>query len=147
MAAGKYPEALAKFEQVISTGAATNEGNEQRLFATIGKAECLAATGQAAAGIKLLEEIIDNQDSSDAKLFGRAYNALGACYAKSSKPKEAVLAYLHTDLLFNSDSETHAEALYRLSKLWGDINQPDRAKRVREALQNNYPDSRWATRK
>ena len=147
MAAGKYPDALAKFEQVISTGAATNEGNEQRLFATIGKAECLAASGQSAVGIKLLEEIIEKQDSSDGKLFGRAYNALGACYAKSGKPKEAVLAYLHTDLLFNSESETHAESLYRLSKLWGDINQPDRVKRARESLQSNYPDSRWAARK
>ena len=39
----------------------------------------------------------------------------------------------------------HAESLYHLTKLWGDINQPDRGKRARDSLQNSYPTSRWAT--
>jgi tetratricopeptide (TPR) repeat protein len=147
MAAGKYPEALAKFEQVINSSLTVGEITEQKMYATVGKAQCLAATGKADAGIKLLEEIIAGQDSSDGKLFGRTYNALGACYAKAGKPKDAVLAYLHTDLLFNSDADAHAESLYYLSKLWGDINQPDRGKRARDTLQNSYPTSRWAQMK
>jgi tetratricopeptide (TPR) repeat protein len=147
MAAGKYAEALTKFELVINSSLTVGEITEQKMYATVGKAQCLALTGKPDAGIKLLEEIIAGQDSSDEKLFGRTYNALGACYAKAGKPKDAVLAYLHTDLLFNSDADAHAESLYYLSKLWGEITQPDRGKRARDTLQNTYPTSRWAQMK
>ena len=46
MAAGKYPEALAKFEQVINSSLTTREITEQKMYATVGKAQCLAATRQ-----------------------------------------------------------------------------------------------------
>lgn len=147
MAAGKYPEALAKFEQVLNSSAATGDTAEHKLDATIGKAQCLAGTGKPAEGIKMLKELIDSQESTEVRLFGRAYNALGACYVRAGNNKEALWAYLRTDLIFNSDPETHAEALYRLTKLWTDEKQPDRAKRARETLQGDYGSSRWANMK
>ena len=78
-------------------------------------------------------------------LFARAYNALGRCYMKQNKPKDAVLALLHTDVLFYADADAHAEALYYLSKLWSDINKSDRAVAARSTLRERYAGSIWAT--
>lgn len=147
VAAGKHAEALAKFEQVLASGLATPEAAEQKMHATVGKAVCLAAAQQHEAAIKLLEELIANNDPSDARLFGRVYNALGTCYLKSGKTKDALLAFLHTDVLFYADPEAHAEALFYLSKLWNDVNQADRATRARALLQSSYAGSRWASMK
>jgi tetratricopeptide (TPR) repeat protein len=141
---GKYAEALPGFEQVLSSGLTTPEALEQKMHATVGKAVCLAATGKADEGIQIIEDLIAKNDPADATLFGRAYNALGACYMKTGKTKDALLAYLHTDVLFYRDPDTHAEALYHLSKLWGDIGKSDRAVRARGLLTSQYAGSRWA---
>jgi tetratricopeptide (TPR) repeat protein len=147
-AAGKYPDALAKFELVLSSAVSSPDAAEQRMFATAGKGACLAASGKPDEGIKLLEDLIASEDASDERLLARAYNALGACYTKTNRLKDARLAYLHTDLLFGSaDPEAHAEALYYLTKLWAGENQVDRAKRCRATLQEDYAGSRWAAMK
>ncbi len=143
-AEGKYPEALAAYDQILASGLNTPEAAVQKMHATVGRAVCLAATGKHEEGITIIEDLIAKNDPSDAALFGRAYNALGACYEKSGKPQDALMAYLHTDILFFKDSESHAEALYRLSKLWAAVNKSDRAVEARSTLQGRYPGSRWA---
>ena len=143
-AEGKYPEALAAYDQILASGLNTPEAAVQKMHATVGRAVCLAATGKHEEGITIIEDLIAKNDPSDASLFGRAYNALGACYEKAGKPQDALMAYLHTDILFFKDSESHAEALYRLSKLWAAVNKSDRAVEARSTLQSRYPGSRWA---
>ncbi|MCU0870922.1 MAG: tetratricopeptide repeat protein [Pirellulaceae bacterium] len=143
-AEGKYPEALTAYDQILASGLNTPEAAVQKMHATVGRAVCLAATGKHDEGIAIIEDLIAKNDPSDASLFGRAYNALGACYAKAGKPQDALMAYLHTDVLFFKDSESHAEALYHLSKLWAAVNKSDRAVEARSTLQSRYPGSRWA---
>jgi len=144
-AAGSYAEALPVFEEVLSSGLNTPEAAEQKLQATVGRAVCLAATDRADEGIKIVQDLIAKNDPNDANLYGRAYNALGACYEKAGKTKEALLAYLHTDVLYFTNRQAHAEALYHLSKLWDQVNKADRAVKARSLLQSRYPGSRWAT--
>lgn len=139
----KFPEAQAKYESIITTGESGPEINRQKLFATIGKASCLAETGNADEGIKLLEGVIRDNDSKDAVLFAKTYNALGTCYLKNNRSKDALLAYLHVDLMFNSDGEAHAEALYHLAKLWAEMNKADRALAARTLLKEYYAGSIW----
>ena len=79
-----------------------------------------------------------------ARMIARLYNALGRCYLKQNKPKDAVMAYLHTDVLFYADADAHAEALFHLSKLWSDINKSDRAVAARNTLRERYAGSVWA---
>jgi tetratricopeptide (TPR) repeat protein len=143
-AEGKDAEALPLFEQVLSSGLNTPDALEQKMYATVGKAVSLAAAGSADQGVAIIEDLIAKNDPSDMTLFGRAYNALGACYMKTGKTQEALLAYLHTDVLFFADPESHAEALYYLSKLWADANRSDRAVQARSTLQTRYAGSRWA---
>ena len=62
----------------------------------------------------------------------------------SNKPKDALMAYLHVDILFYGDSETHAESLYHLGKLWQVAKNQDRAAAAVNLLKQRYAGSVWA---
>lgn len=141
----KFAEALDKFQAVASSSESTPEAATQKLLATAGKAVCLAETGKADEGISLLQAIIKDHNPEDDKvLFARTYNALGNCYLKQHKTKEALQAFLFTDILFDVDADAHAEALFHLSKLWADVNKTERANQAKAALKDRYGGSVWA---
>ena len=143
----QYPQALTSYEAVLQVKPTTPEDRLQFTLAQVGKARCLAETGKSQDGITLLRKVLqDNDPKQNSRLFGRAYNALGACYRKDNKPQDALLAYLHTDLLFYSDPSVHAEALYYLKKLWTSVKKADRANRARALLQQRYASSVWANK-
>jgi hypothetical protein len=86
--AGKHDEALTNFDRVLSSGLSTAAAVEQKMHATVGRAVCLAATGRSEEGIKIIHDLIAKNDPNDPDLFGRAYNALGACYVKAGATKK-----------------------------------------------------------
>jgi tetratricopeptide (TPR) repeat protein len=142
---GKFDEAAAAFDAVLKL-AATESGeliDAQKQAATIGKAACLAQTGKQAEAIQLLEEVIAKADPEQAELHALAYNALGASYRKAGNTKGALLAYLHVDVLYNSYSSAHAEALANLAQLWKEIGNADRALESEQLLAERYPSSKW----
>jgi len=138
-----YRAAYAKFQTVLDASGDIPGAQKQKNFATLGRAACLAATPKYAEGIKLVEKIIDKGDPEDITLFARAYNTLGTCYLKSDRPKDALLAYLHVDILFYGDPESHAEALFHLCDLWEKVGHPERAVKSRNLLRQRYPGSVW----
>jgi tetratricopeptide (TPR) repeat protein len=144
MAQGKFAEAAAKFDAVISGSIDTPAATREKRMAEIGKAVCQAESGQHEQAIQALQVIIQENDASDMELFGRAYNALGRCHLKANRAKEALLAYLHTDILFYNTPDVHAEALYNLGKLWDQANKADRAVAARNLLTQRYAGSVWA---
>ena len=113
-------------------------------LAQVGLATTMAELGQAAAAVPILEDVILQNDPSDAELFARAHNALGACYRQLKQPEDAVLAYLYVDTLFSRDADAHAEALYYLSQLWPQVNKPQEALKSREMLKSRYAGTDWA---
>ena len=120
---------------------------QQKQLAQVGVAACMAETGNHAQGIQIVDGLIaKNNPEQDRILFGRAYNALGRCHMQSGNTKEALMAYLHTHILFYSEPDTHAEALYYLSQLWNDasIKKADRAVSARSLLRERYAGSSWA---
>jgi len=147
LAQKKYPEAQAEFEKVLSNppAAATPAVKTQLQAATLGKATCLAATAQFDEGIKLIEGVIAEADPEDADLHARAYVTLGNCYRqKPGATKEALLAFLHVDVLYASQAEAHAEALANLRELWNEVGKPDRAQQAADMLAERYKNSPWA---
>jgi len=143
----KFPEALQKYQAIIDSQDNTPEVNRQKAFAQVGKAVCLSETGKQDEAMQILDGIIKDGDPKDSALFARVYNALGACHLKADRPKDALLAFLHVDLLFSADGEAHAEALYQLSKLWQTVNKADRAVAARNLLKERYAGSSWAQKK
>jgi tetratricopeptide (TPR) repeat protein len=139
-----FSKAEETFASVLTIDSDTAESKRQKRLATVGKARCLAETGSPREGVKIIEQIIADNDASDGVLFGRAYNALGDCLRKLGKTKDALMAYLHVDVLFYSAPEVHAESLYHLSKLWSEIGKSDRAVAARNLLDQRYPGSVWS---
>ncbi len=73
----------------------------------------------------------------------RDLNALRVPPTPSQEDARQALAFLHTDILFYGDPESHAEALYNLDKLWQQVDRPERALQCRNILKNQYPGSPW----
>jgi tetratricopeptide (TPR) repeat protein len=147
MAQGDYEGALKAFDTVIGANVDTPEASRQKLLSRVGRAECLANTGKPDEAVKICEEIIADNASTDMELFGRTYNALGVAHLKANRTQEAALAFLHVDTLFFADPNQHAQALYYLSDLWTQMNQADRALDARTKLRNFYSGTRWARMK
>lgn len=135
---GQVDQSQAKYEEVISMPAESPEAKRQKLFAAVGRARCVAETTSQDEGIAAIQKIIQSNESTDTELFGRAYNALGDCYRVAGKPKEALMAYLHVDVLFYADPQIHAESLRWIAQLWEQIGKTDRAAAARNLLESRY---------
>lgn len=138
--------ALERYSVVVNSKARGAKAERQRQFALAGKAACEAELGKPESAIKTAQEVIRNNDHSDIELFAKAYNALGAGFRKSDNPRDAVLAYLHVDLICYRARDAHAESLYYLSKLWPVVGKPNRASEARSLLKSRYPGTTWASR-
>jgi tetratricopeptide (TPR) repeat protein len=145
LAQGKAAEAAKAFDEVIASDAGGELAEAQRLAAQVGKARTMAAGNQVDAAIRSLEKIIADADADNEELHALAYNALGTALRKAQKPQHALLAFLHVDLLYNSNPEAHAEALANLEQLFTELHKPEHAKRIRATLDQRYKNSRWAT--
>jgi tetratricopeptide (TPR) repeat protein len=93
----KYDEAIARYKEVADAG---NASADAKTMAEVGTASCMAATGKAAEAIKILEGVIEKNDPQDGRLFATTYVALGNAFQKADKPKDALMAYLHVDMLY-----------------------------------------------
>jgi tetratricopeptide (TPR) repeat protein len=143
-AQNKHSDAIAKFDAVLAMSSDSPEAKKQQLAATLGKAISRSETGQVEEAIKMVETVIAEAGPEEVQLHARAYNALGTCYVKADKTKDALIAFLHVDVLYKSFPEAHAEALANLAKLWVLVGKGDRARSASVMLKERYPNSRWA---
>ena len=140
----KHNEAIRRFDEAIKLAADGDEGRSQRLAATLGKAISQAASGEINQAVLVIEDVIADANPENVSLHALAYNALGNCYELANKPKDALLAYLHVDVLYSAAGDAHAEALSHIATLWEALGQDGRAREARTKLQENYASSRWA---
>ncbi len=146
LAQGKVTEALRAFESVLAIDARTDLEKSQRLAATLGKARCLAAAAKYDDAVKIVQAVLAKADPEQLELHARAYNTLGAALRKAGRKKEALLAFLHVDVLYFGLPEAHAEALFNLAELWTEVHKTERAVRARRILEERYQNSPWAKR-
>jgi tetratricopeptide (TPR) repeat protein len=133
--------AVAELDRLI---AAAPEGSPKRVELTLVKAEALVAASQYDESETLVRQVIAAADAEDLAVQSRAYNALGDCLAAAAKPKDALLAYLHVDLLYAKDKEEHPRALRRIEELFRKMGQLPRADEYGRRLKQEYPNSHWA---
>jgi tetratricopeptide (TPR) repeat protein len=144
LAQGKIDEANAAFDKVIATQGQGEQAQSQRLLARLGKASALSAAKKSDEAIKMVEDLLKTADPEDAPLMARAYNVLGTAYRQAGRTKEALLAFLHVDVLYPAVPDAHAEALANLADLWEQVHKGERANRARKTLEEDYRDSPWA---
>jgi tetratricopeptide (TPR) repeat protein len=143
-AQNKHAEAIAEFDKVLDTPGQTDDVQSQKLSATLGKAVSLAATDRGDEAVNMIETVIRDADPEQKELLARAYNALGSCYEQAGKTKDALLAFLHVDLLYNTFPDAHAEALSHLVPLWRAVGHDESAREARKMLSERYSGSRWS---
>jgi len=140
---GKEKEAKAAFDAALKIPGQGEAYDLLKLSATLGLAQCLAADEPDAA-VKMVNDILAKADIEDTELHARAYNALGIAHRKAGRNTEALMAFLHVDVLYFAVPEAHAEALYNLAQLWDKRQKPNRARRAKQILAEQYSNSRWS---
>ncbi|MEX2113885.1 MAG: hypothetical protein WD845_11915 [Pirellulales bacterium] len=140
----KFEPAVAKFDEALAMSATGNQVDALKLAATLGKADAQAGSGGTEQAIAAVEKIIAEANPEDQELHARAYNVLGNCYRAAGKKQEALLAFLHVDLLYSRFPLQHAEALANLAALWAEVDKADRAVQAQSTLKEKYPQSAWA---
>lgn len=138
LAQNQIDEASAAFQAALEIQDASAAVQQAKLAATLGQARCLAATGQIDQASTMIEDVIKQSAPEDARLLAEAYNALGAAYRSAGKPKEALLAFLHVDLIYFSSAQEHIEALYNLVELWNERQMPERSAEAARTLRERY---------
>ncbi len=136
---GNLAPAMAEFDKVIGVGVQSVEAARLQKLAKAGKAVALARTGQTKDGIDLVKTLIADLNQTDVELAAKIYNAQGANYEAAGDVDGAIMAYLHTHLMFSSQAATHAESLAKLVQLWPKVGKPERAAEAKRELEQRYP--------
>jgi tetratricopeptide (TPR) repeat protein len=137
---GKYDEAIAQLDKLI---ASYPKNSPQQRAALFSKAENLAGKKQFDEAESLLREVIQSNPPEDTATQAAAYNALGDCLRAANRPKDALFAYLHTDLLYSKDKEEHPRALHQIVETYRQLKQDSRADDFAQRLKQEYPRSHW----
>lgn len=139
----KHAEAIKVFEQVDQVDNAADYALQGKAIARCLRAQALAFAGKPDEARQIALDIIRNTDARNSILFGHAYNALGASHLEKGELKDAARAYLHTDLLFTTDPDAHAQALYQLTRIWPQLERSDRAVEARQKIRDRYRNTFW----
>lgn len=135
--------ALAAFQQVIEQSAGDASSSAAQFNGLLGKAACQQSQGQTDEALATLNDIISKASESESKTLAHAWNLKGDCFRAKSMPKDALMAYLHVDVLYPSEPAAHAEALYHLVTLWAPAGHQDRSDEAMAKLSLKYPNSTW----
>ena len=111
--------------------------------ARLAKAESLAGLKKFPEAEADVRAVIQASPPEDFAAQSAAYNTLGDCLRAAGKPKDALLAYLHTDVLYAKDKEQHPRALAQIAQLWRELKREDRANEIDGAPQAGVPRSPW----
>jgi TolA-binding protein len=137
---GNHADALSELDRLI---AALPDRAPQQRDARLAKAESLAGLKKFKEAETLVRQVIQDAPAEDVPAQAVAYNTLGDCLRAADRTKDALLAYLHTDLLFGKDKEEHPRALYQIEKLFRQLRQDGRADEYAQRLRLEYPRSQW----
>lgn len=136
--------ALSAFETVAGMQAAGPAEQTRQQEAVLGKATVLQKQKKYDEAVAVLDNVIQQAAAQETRIQAEAYLRQGDCYREQQKVKDAVLAYLHVDVLFPAEKALHAESLFNLANLWGPAGHQDRAAEATARLTSEYPNSAWA---
>ena len=135
---GQTAEAITEIDKII---AANPDGSARKRDAILAKAEALVSLKKYTEAETMVRSVIKAAPAEDATTQAIAHNTLGDCLRAAGRSKEALAAYLHTDLLFSKDRDEHAKALGQIAVIWREMKRLDRADEALERLKQDYPKS------
>lgn len=140
LAENKTADAQKKFQAVFSavqSGAGAAE-QQQKQFAQIGLARCLVKEKKYDEAVKQLEDLAATANAEDLNLQANIYLAIGNANEEAGRNKDALLAYLHIDILYSTSRTEHIEALKHIVSLWRKLQREDRAQETEARLKSIY---------
>jgi len=137
---GDYAAAVEELDRLIKSSPA---GSARQREARLAKAEALAGLKKYAEAEAEARAVTKAVPAEDVAAQSAAYNTLGDCLRAAGKPKDALIAYLHTDVLYSKDKGQHPRALAAISQLWRELKNEGRADEVLQRLRQEYPQSPW----
>ncbi len=144
LVAGDAAGALSSFDDVIQKSQGDVSATGAMYDGLLGRAMCLKQQNSVDDSIKTLDEVIDKAPPTETRTLAEAWVRKGDCFRQKNQEKAALMAYLHVDVLYPGEPAQHAEALLRLSQLWGPGGHKDRAADASTRLTERYPNSQWA---
>lgn len=142
LAQGNAAKALAAYNSVIASSTGDTSMRAMRNQATLGKAACLKETSKYNESLKVLKDVIASAQLGESAVLAEAYLLRGDNYLALGKNKDALIAYLHVDVLFARESKFHPQALKQLAGLWAKVGHPARAKKAARDLETLYGSSK-----
>lgn len=134
---GKPDQAVKKLDEIIASAKGTPKARDAQLA----KAESLAGLNKFDDAIAAVQEVIKESPPEAYEVQAVAHNTLGDCYRAARRPKDALLAYLKTDILYDKDKEQHPKALAMIEQIFRELKVDVRADEVHERLKQLYPQS------
>lgn len=134
---GKPDQALKRLDDLIASANGTPRARDAQLA----KAESLASLNRFDEALVIVQQVIQAAPPEDYQVQAVAHNTLGDCYRAARRPKDALIAYLKTDILFDKNKEQHPRALAMIEQLFRELKVEDRAVEVHERLRQLYPQS------
>ena len=136
---GDIPAAEKAFSDVAAVTVNSSAALRLKTLAKAGQAVALAKGGKGKEGLAMVDELISALNPTDIEMSARIYNAQGASFEAAEDIEGAIMAYLHTHLMFSGQPDAHALALSRLVELWPKVGRTERAAEARQELQQRYP--------
>lgn len=134
LAADELDDAETLFNEV----AQHSEFDVEYAEATIGLARTTARQGRTEEATELLNELLSVTPNDSTLRRAKIYNALGDVLADANRPQEAVVAYLHIDLLYPAARTERVAALKALVGQWRKLGREDRARETIERLRERF---------
>lgn len=127
------------FDEVVNTPVTDDASRKRRLEAMVGQAHVMHLEEDYAGAVEVLKLVIDETIASDTRIQAEAYLLQGKCYQVMTDvdPKEAILAYLHIDVIpaLAKEVDLRVEALTHLVELYNLVGDSDRATQARVRLE------------
>jgi len=140
---GKTTEAIAEFD--AAAVAATDSPSDQlrKYEAMVGQARGLISQTKYDEAVKVLDVVSQKVAKDGESVQAEAYMLQGQALLSLGRLKEAILAYLHVDLIYPREADYHAESLYQLSQLCKQDQHAERGDEAAAKLIQLYPNSEW----
>ena len=103
-------QALSEYKALLGKTESDTELGEVAIRCRLGIGTCLRLLGQYDEALAFFQKIADT--AKDQAVLAGAFNGLGDCYFKKTKWKDALLAFLRVEILYDRSPEQTAHALF-----------------------------------